>query len=74
LVEIRGMNPSFAATLIVVGAFLIFVGLTSKKFYAVKGPNLKVTNQEVDTLAGRVFFCAIGGAGILLGTLYFLFQ
>jgi hypothetical protein len=72
--EIRGMNPPFAVGCIVLGAAFIAVGLTAKKFYAVKGMNLKVTDREVDTLAGRIGFCIIGGLAILLGELYLLFH
>ena len=70
--EIRGMNPPFAVALIVIGAVVIVVGLTSKKFYAVRGPNLRTTDQEVDTLAGKIGFCIIGGLAVLLGALYLL--
>jgi len=72
--EIRGMNPPFAAALMVVGTICVILGLTLKQFYGVKGQNLKVTNQEVDSLAGRIVFCAVGGGAFLLGTLYFLLQ
>jgi hypothetical protein len=72
--EIPGMNPPFAVALIVIGAVVIVVGLTAKKFYAVKGPNLRTTDREVDALAGRIGFCIIGGLAVLLGTLYLLFH
>ena len=73
-VEIRGMKPPFAAALMVLGTICVILGLTLKQFYGVKGPNLKVTNKEVDNLAGRIVFCTVGGGAFLLGTLYFLLQ
>lgn len=69
---IRGISPLGAAGMIVVGAVLVVLGVTSKKFYGFRLPNRKLTDQELDPLGGRIFFCAIGGALLLLGLLSFI--
>ncbi len=70
--EIRGMSPLLAVICIGAGVIVLILGFSIKQFYGIKGLNLKPTDQAIDPDLGRLVFCLVGGAAILLGILDFV--
>jgi hypothetical protein len=65
------MDQGSATLAIVIGSVAIVASFFVQNFYAAKGMYGELSDKQIPTRMGRIFFCVVGGMFILIGIMFF---
>jgi hypothetical protein len=65
------MDQGSAILAIVIGSVAIVASFFVQNFYAAKGMYGELSDKQIPTRMGRLFFCVVGGMFILIGIMFF---